>query len=98
MALNWIHSYLSYRTLFLLINNEKSCISQIVYGVPQGSILGPMLYNLNIDDICGTSNLLKLVLFADDTNIFYLQQDINVLLNTINNELKKHNNNNNGYF
>ena len=44
---------------------------------------------LYINDICSTSNLFKLVLFADDTNIFYSHQDINTLLNTINNELQK---------
>ena len=48
--------------------------------------LDPNLFNLCINDICNTSNLWK---FADDTNIFYSHQDINVLLNTINYELQK---------
>ena len=81
-----LHSYLFNRTQFSQINNEKSSISQIVCGVPQASILGPKIFNLCINDICSTSNLLKFVLFSDDTNIFYSRQDINVLVNTINNE------------
>ena len=89
LALDWLHSYLSNRTQFLQINNEKSSISKIAYGVPQGSVLGPKLSNLCINDICSTSNLLKFVLFSDDTNIFNSHQDINVLLSTINNELQQ---------
>ena len=84
--IHWIgFSYLSTRTQFLQNNNEKSCISQIICGVPHGSILGPKLFSLCINDICSTSNLLKHVLFADDTNIFYTDQELNVLLSTINN-------------
>ena len=87
--MDWVHSYLGNITQFLLINNEKSSISMIVCGVPQRSILGPKLFNLYINDICSTSNLLKFVLFSDDTIIFYSHQDINVLLSIAINELPK---------
>ena len=43
----------------------------VVCGVPQGSILGPKLFILYVNDICNVSSLLRFVLFADDTNIFY---------------------------
>lgn len=39
-------------------------------GLPQGSVLGPKLFNIDVDDICKTSQRLPFVLFADDTNIF----------------------------
>ena len=90
LALDWLHSYLGNRTQFLQINNEISSIPLIVCGVPQGFLLGQKIFNLYINDICSTSNLLKFVLFADDTNIFHSHQDINVLLSTINNELQKY--------
>ena len=48
--------------------------------------IGPKCFNIYINDICSTSNLLKLVLFADDINVYFSHQDINFLLNTINKE------------
>ena len=51
------------------INNEKSSISEIVCGVPHGSILGQRLFNLCINDFCDMSYLLKFVLLANDIHI-----------------------------
>ena len=48
----------------------------VVCRVPQGSILGPKLFIMYINDICNVSNILKFVLFADDTNIFCSGKDI----------------------
>ena len=47
------------------------------------AILGPLLFLLYINDICNTSNVLELVLFADDTNIFFSHKDPFYLMNTI---------------
>ena len=89
IALKWIESYLERRQQFVKLGNYKSECLDIACGVPQGSVLGPKLFILYINDICQVSKLLSLVLFADDTNVFCSGDDLEKLQVEINEELRK---------
>lgn len=89
VALSWIQSYLTGRQQYVKMGENASGYLDIGCGVPQGSVLGPRLFILYINDIFQVSTLLKLILFADDTNIFYSNDDYNNLIHNINNELMK---------
>ena len=66
-ALNWFESYLSNRFQYVDLNGHSSSRLLLATGVPQGSILGPLLFLLYINDLPSASNL-KCVTFADDTS------------------------------
>ena len=89
LASRWFRSYLSGRTQFVQYNGHDFSPSYIKCGVPQGSILGPLLFLLYINDLCKVSKALDMILFADDTNIFYSHKDPEYLMETMNSELKK---------
>ena len=88
-ALNWFQSYLSNRKQFVYHNGESSQLQCITSGVPQGSVLGPLLFLIYINDLPNISNALEFFLFADDTNIFYEADSPENLELIINKELKK---------
>ena len=69
--LHWISSYLTNRSQRVVIEGESSAFLPVVSGVPQGSILGPLLFLLYINDISENLSLgSKIALFADDAKIF----------------------------
>ena len=87
-ALDWFRSYLFNRKQFVNVNGNESSFKNISCGVPQGSLLGPLLFILYINDFPNSSTLLSFILFADDSNIFFSHRDPQILLDTVNNELE----------
>ena len=87
-GLNWFKSYLSSRTQKVCINGLLSEPQTITHGVPQGSVLGPLLFLLYINDLPSCSKILKFHLFADDTSIFYSHKNAKDLEYIVNLELK----------
>ena len=78
---------MSNREQFVCINGHNSDSLSITCGVPQGSILGPLLFLLYINDLPNTSKLLSFHLFADDTNIYCSHKNLNDLELILNQEL-----------
>ena len=68
-ALKWLESYLSNRKQYVSINGAESTSLILEHGVPQGSILGPLLFIIYINDIPEISASAKFILYADDANI-----------------------------
>ena len=89
VALDWFKNYLSNRLQVVKYNSAKSDSLEIKCGVPQGSVLGPLLFLIYVNDMYKCSQLLSFIRFADDTNLFLSHQDSNTLYNTMNQELKK---------
>lgn len=67
--LKWVESYLSDRTYFVVVNGFKSCTQRITSGVPQGSHLGPVLFNAFVNDIPNCLYYCKPYLYADDLKL-----------------------------
>ena len=90
IALEWFDSYLAKRKQFVDINGIQSDILELSgYGVPQGSVLGPKLFLLFINDIQKVLDKIIIKLFADDTNCFISRNSFNQLERLDETELNK---------
>ena len=83
--------YLTNQRQYVRFNNHNSDTTNISTGVPQGSILGPLIFSILINDLIHTSDKCKLIMYADDTTIYFNLEDFDpeTLNNDINSELEK---------
>ena len=86
-AHTWLTSYLTGRTQYVVYDGHKSSTLNMTCGVPQGSILGPLLFIIYVNDICNFSDLLLKILYADDTCVVAQGHNPEDLIDTLNTEL-----------
>jgi len=85
---NWFKSYLTDREQYVQINDTQSSLSNCNFGVPQGSILGPILFTIYVNDLANATkeNILS---FADDTTLYLSDSNIETLYRRGNDEINK---------
>ena len=89
IVLQWFNSYLSGRLQTVTFTGINSVLKNITYGVPQGSILGPLLFLMYINELGAVSQITFPILYADDTNIFIQGKDLQKMEKDLNIEIKK---------
>ena len=90
-SLTLIQNYLSKRVQYTHYENQDSDLLDIKIGIPQGSILGPLFFSIYINDLVNASKKLSCLMYADDTTIYFNQEDFPKInrSTSINMELEK---------
>ena len=87
VALDWFKSYLSDRTQFVSYSGSRSPNRSVTCGVPQGSVLGPLLFIIYTNDLPKTLVNSRCILFADDTTIYHTNSNKQKLIQDIEHDL-----------
>ena len=87
LPLDWFNSYLSQRKQYVECIKFRSETRQVECGVPQGSVLGPLLFILYINDLPDAIENARSIIFADDTTIYISGRNIESIYRTMNREL-----------
>ena len=88
LANEWFKSYLSNRKQYVSINGYDSNLADVKFGVPQGSVLGPLLFLIYINDLNQALKFCKVHHFADDTNLIHFSKSVNRLNKHVNLDFK----------
>jgi hypothetical protein len=86
--LSWFKNYLSQHQQFVVVNGQSSSLLHILFGVPYGSILGPLLFLIYNNDLSNCSKL-RSFSFTDDTTLLDSDSDISKLVTRVNSEFRK---------
>jgi len=89
IPLLWFKDYLQNRKQFVVIDDIESKKQTITCGIPQGSVIGPLLFLIYINDFPNSSDRLLFRIFADDANLFASAENLTSLANIMNQELIK---------
>ena len=81
IALEWYRSYLTNRKQYVSLDGFDSELLNVTHGVPQGSLLGPLLFVVYINDFHLSSSVLSFILFADDSSVFFSHENPHILFN-----------------
>ena len=89
IEVQWFCDYLPNRMQYVTTNNHKSQKEKITCGASQGSILGPLLFFLYINDLANVSRNCFSISFADDTNMFISDRNLDEICNQLNEDLRE---------
>lgn len=88
VAHSWLCSYLSDRWQYVSCDKTNSVLLKVKCRVPQGSVIGPKLFILYLNELCKVSKYMNCILFADDTNFFCSGEQLTDIITTVENEMK----------
>ena len=80
---SWFANYLSNRDQFIHISGKKSALQPVKYGMPPGSILGPRLFSIYVNDLPESISYGDLYMFADDTTVYTIGKDTDMIISSL---------------